>query len=140
MPDSTRPFLVLYVMWHPGFTAGASMADALREHFRRKLYENVAGGTGLSVIFRSTPAPGSVVPLAVDLGDAETPAIVALAESTLARDTNWVEYVRALAARTEAAGLSARLFPVAVERTGLDIGIQEQALRWDQWVGTEAEL
>src|SRR5947209_761425 len=127
MPHPTRPFLVLYIVWYPDFAAGASMAEALREHFRRKLYENVAGGTGLSVIFRSTPAPGSPVPLAIDLDDAETTAVVVLAELTLARDANWVEYVRALAARTEAAGLSARVFPVAVERAALDIGIQEQA-------------
>src|SRR5262249_52702670 len=37
-------------------------------------------------------------------------------------------------------GLSARVFPIAVERAAFDIGIQEQALRWDQWAGTQDGL
>jgi len=140
MRISTRPFLVLYVVWHPDFAAGASLAETLREHFRRKLYENVAGGTGLSVVFRSSPAPGSPLPLDISLDEAETTAVVVFAESNLANDLSWVEYVRAIAEKTEAAGLGARLFPVALESAGVDLGIQEQALRWDKWVGKDLEL
>lgn len=140
MPDPTRPFLVLYIAWHPDFTAGAGIAEVLREHFRRKLYENVAGGTGLSVIFRSAPEPGSSVPLPIDLDGSETTAVVVLAESALVKDADWVDYVRGLAARTEAAGLSARVFPVALDHAALSIGLDEQALRWDQWLGAEPTL
>lgn len=46
-----KPFLVVYIIWHPDFAAGAGLAEILRGHFRRELYQNVAGGTGLSVIF-----------------------------------------------------------------------------------------
>lgn len=140
MPDPTRPFLVLYIVWHPKFAKGSEMAEYLLEHFRRKLYENVAGGTGLSVIFRSAPAPGSSVPLPIDLGQAETTAIVLLAESALAEDGDWVKYVRELEEQTEIAGLKSLLFPVAVEPTALKIGFEEEALRLDQWIGTEEEL
>lgn len=140
MSDSTRPFLVLYVIWHPGFVGGAEIAEELRKHFRRKLYENVAGGTGLSVIFRSAPTPASNVPLPIDLDEAETTAVVVLTEQTLVGDAAWVDYVRELVARTEAAGLRSRVFPVALERSALAIGVDEQALRWDSWTGTPAEL
>src|SRR5258708_19144721 len=92
MPDPTRPFLVLYVVWNPGYPKGANVAESLREHFRRALYENVAGGTGISVIFRSAPAPGSATPLLIDLDEAETTAIVVLADSALAEDPAWVAY------------------------------------------------
>lgn len=67
MADPTRPFLVVYVLWHPTYDVGASIAEGLRQRFRRELYENVAGGTGLSVIFRSAPPPDSDVPLPIDL-------------------------------------------------------------------------
>ena len=140
MPDPTRPFLVLYIVWHPKFAKGSEMAEYLLEHFRRKLYENVAGGTGLSVILRSAPAPGSSVPLPIDLGQAETTAIVLLAESALAEDENWISYVRELEEQTENAGLKSLLFPVAVEPAALEILFEEQALRLDQWYGTEEEL
>lgn len=140
MPDSTRPLFVLYVVWHPSFSNGAAIAEELRKHFRRKLYENVAGGTGLSVIFRSATAPSSNVTLPIDLDEAETTAVVVLAESTLAGDAAWLGYVRELVERTEKAGLSSRVFPVALERSALLIGVDEQALRWDRWEGTTVEL
>ncbi|MGZ9569550.1 toll/interleukin-1 receptor domain-containing protein [Alcaligenes nematophilus] len=140
MSDSTRPFLVLYVVWHPSFAAGAELADELLKHFRRKLYENVAGGTGLSVIFRSAPAPASAIPLPIDLNEAETTAVIVLMESALVADAAWVGYVRELVERAETAGLGSRVFPVALEQSALSIGIEEQALRWDLWAGTPIEL
>jgi hypothetical protein len=140
MPDPTRPFLVLYVVWHPNFLEGPGIAEALREHFRRKLYENVAGGTGLSVIFRSAAAPGSLAPLPIDLNEAETTAVVVLAESNLVGDPHWIDYVKLLATNAEAAGLGARVFPVAIEHAGLGLGIEEQAIRWDRWTGAAGKL
>jgi hypothetical protein len=139
MPDRTRPFLVLYVVWHPNYAEGAIVAETLREHFRRKLYENVAGGTGLSVIFRSASTLGSSTPLPIDLSDSETTAIVVLADSTLVADTDWTQYLHDLVERTEAAGLGTRVFPVAMEHSALGIGVEEQALRWDRWTGSPDE-
>ncbi|KVT68764.1 toll/interleukin-1 receptor domain-containing protein [Burkholderia ubonensis] len=131
MVDIARPFLVVYVVWHPGFEGGAALAEVLRKHFRRELYANVAGGTGLSVIFRSESAPGAAKPLSIDLGEAETTAIVVLTDSTLVNDAEWVEYIYELSEQTNSAGLGARLFPVTIEGAGLVVA--EQALRWDQW-------
>ena len=136
MSDPTRPFLVVYVTWHPGFAEGAGIAEAIRGHFRRELYENVAGGTGLSVVFRSLPPPGDVVPLDIDLDEAHATAIVILADSLLAADMQWVAYVQSIGERAEAAGLHVRTFPVAIERAVLaPLNMTEQALRWDQWEG-----
>src|SRR5208337_1896048 len=139
MTDTSRPFLVLYVVWHPNYAAGANVAESLREHFRRRLYENVAGGAGLSVIFRSASAPGCTQPLPINLDEAETTAVVVLVESALVGDPAWVDYVHELVERTEVAGFSSRVFPVALDGAALDIKVEEQALRWDRWEGTEAE-
>ncbi|TGN95627.1 toll/interleukin-1 receptor domain-containing protein [Burkholderia sp. USMB20] len=137
MIDSTRPFLVVYVVWHPGFTDGPEIAEMLRKHFRRKLYENVAGGTGLSVIYRSTNAPGADEPLPIDLAEAEATAVVVMANSTLTADAAWSNYIRELVDRTEAAGLGSRVFPISFERAALNnLGLEEQALRWDRWSGS----
>lgn len=134
MVDIARPFLVVYVVWHPDFEGGAALAEVLRKHFRRELYANVAGGTGLSVIFRSESAPSIARPLSIDLDEAETTAIVVLLESSLANDAEWVAYIRELSEQTDAAGLGARLFPIAIEHAGQVV--TEQALRWDQWSAT----
>lgn len=136
MPDLTRPFLVLYVLWHPAYAAGAQLAQTIFEHYRRELYSNVAGGAGISVIYRSASVPGSGVPLPVALDEAEATAVVALLDENLASDPTWTAYVREVASQTNAAGLATRLFPVAVEPNLLQrVGVAEQALRWDQWDG-----
>lgn len=136
-PDRTRPFLALYVAWHPDYAEGVSIAEALREHFRRKLYENVAGGTGLSVLFRSAPSSDTAnVPLEVDLDEAEATAVVVLLDANLAGDAQWQSYLQDLVSRTEKHGLGARVFPVAIDNSTLQVlSIEEQALRWCDWSG-----
>ena len=126
----------MYVVWHPAFALGAEIAERLREHFRRQLYANVAGGAGLSVMYRSTPAPGETTPLPIPLDEAEATAVVVIADPTLTGDADWVRYVQQTSAATEAAGLSSRIFPVALDASVLaTLQVDEQALRWDQWAG-----
>src|SRR5215212_5376537 len=108
MTLSTRPFLVLYVAWHPEFGDGPAIAKALYDHYRRELYENVAGGTGLSVVYRSAPSPESGVPLGIEFEEAETSAIVLLIDERWASDPALVAWGRELLDRADAAGLGAR--------------------------------
>lgn len=139
MALSTRPFLVIYVAWHPSFVDGESIAKSLYEHYRRDLYENVAGGAGLSVVYRSTPLPGSSTPLDIDFDEAETSAIVLLIDEHWVADPAWVAWASDLTNRAEAAGLSVRVFPVAIDRKVLEVGLTEQAVRWDTWTAVTPE-
>jgi hypothetical protein len=140
MTESTRPFLVVYVVWHPTFADGPVIAEILRQHFRRKLYENIAGGTGLSVIYRYVVAPESSQPLPIDLADSNTAAIVVLADNNLVGDVAWTDYVQELCNRTEEAGLGTRVFPVEIDNGVLGrLGTDEQALLWARWEGELAE-
>lgn len=139
MTLSTRPFLVLYVAWHPEFEDGPSIAKTLYDHYRRKLYENVAGGIGLSVMYRSAPAPGSGLPIGIDFHDAETSAIVLLIDERWAADPAWVAWGRELLDRADGAGLGVRIFPVAIDDAATRLGMVEQAVRWDRWDGVARE-
>ncbi|MFZ4257883.1 toll/interleukin-1 receptor domain-containing protein [Raoultella terrigena] len=129
-----KPFLVVYIIWHPDFAGGAGLAEILRGHFRRELYQNVAGGTGLSVIFRSEPLPKTGKPLPINFSESETTAVLILAESCMANDPEWGTYLRELSTQSEKAGLGTHLFPIAIDGEGLNLGLEEQALRWDQWI------
>lgn len=129
----TRPFLVIYVAWHPAFAEGARVAKLLYEHFRRNLYSNVAGGAGLPVMYRSMAAHGSEVPIDIDLDDAETSAIVMLVDDTWANDAAWGAWGRSLMERADAVGLRARVFPIAMTSAAIGMGMVEQAARWDRW-------
>lgn len=139
MPLSTRPPLVLYVAWHPGFANGGGLALAMFEHYRRDLYVNVAGGAGVPVHYRSAPAPGGHLPIDVDLEAADASAVVLLVDANWAGDPAWVGWAVDLAARAEAAGLRARVFPVAIDGEATRIGLSEQAARWDLWSALPAE-
>jgi TIR domain len=136
----TRPFLTIYVVWHPKFAEGVALAREIYERYRRNLYQNVAGGSGIPVVYRSVPALGEAVPIDIDLDTSETCAIVLLADENLVKDAAWVNWVMRLAQKTDDAGLKARLFPVAIDPQVLDIGISEQALRWFDWTAAGKEV
>jgi hypothetical protein len=130
---STRPFLVVYVAWHPALEGGKEIARNLYDHYRRELYENVAGGTGLSVLYRSEPGPSTNAPIGIDLDDGETAAIVLLFDEHFAADEAYMTWARDLADRTDSEGLRARIFLVAIDGALTRIGFAQQAARWDRW-------
>ncbi|WP_230081049.1 MULTISPECIES: toll/interleukin-1 receptor domain-containing protein [Pseudomonas syringae group] len=84
--------------------------------------------------------PDSTQPLPINLEDADTAAIVVLADNNLVGDAAWTSYVRELCNCTEAAGLGTRVFPVEIDNNVLGrLGTDEQALLWARWDGTLAE-
>ena len=139
MADSPHTILAVYIVWHPNYSEGSDIAELIRGHFRSGRYKNVLGDVGLSVVFRSSPAPSAATPLDIDLDEAETTAVVVLAESELAGDSAWRRYVDNLIKDAEAKGLGSRVFPVVLEEADLDIGFDVQALRWDRWEGNDTE-
>lgn len=136
MDDATRPIFTLYVAWHPSFKGGREIADRLHRHFGRDLYSGIEEERGVSVLERSEAAQGAPAPLAVDWDDTEITAVVILSEATLVGDPEWINYVRGLAQEARQRGIQDGFFPVALDREGLNLGIPQQALRWDSWQGS----
>jgi hypothetical protein len=125
--------VTVYVAWHPLFAGGRRIAKRVYDHFRRELYENVAGGTGLSVLYRCDPGPAMATPLGIDLNESETTALVVLFDKNLVADASYMVWVTDLMEKVDAGGLRARLFPVTINRAAIQVGIAEQAIRWDKW-------
>lgn len=75
-------------MWPgtPSSLTAQPLRQALYGHYRRELYENVAGGVGIDVQYRFAPGPDSDRPVAVDLTEAETSAVVMLIDERWAAD------------------------------------------------------
>ena len=127
------PLLTLYVVWHPSYRDGRQLADLLRTHFGRDLYRGVWEDRGVSVLERSQPVPGALTPLPISWDDTKFTAVVVLAESSLVEDREWVDYVRAIANTAHGRGIPTGFFPVTIDRRGLELGVVQQALRWDRW-------
>ena len=136
METTTHPIFTLYVMWHPSYRGGQDIAEQLRTHFGRDLYQSVAEGRGVSVLERSEPVSDAGTPLPIDWNDAEFTAVVVLAEATLVDDGEWVDYVRDIAQTARSKGYPVALFPVTMDGRGLDLEIDQQALRWHEWDGS----
>ena len=102
-------------------------------HFGRDLYRAVGEERGVSVLERSEPVPDARTPLPIDWDDAEFTAVVVLAESTLIDDCEWANHVRGIAQTAHMRGIPAGFFPVTMDRRGLELGVVQQALRWDLW-------
>lgn len=132
MSMSTRPFLVVYIVWHPEFAEGQEIATHLFEHYRREYYGNVAGGVGLSVVYRFAPAPSTGAPIPIDLGEGNTAAIVVLFEEKFAGDPAYMTWFRQVESECDASGHQAHVFPVAVDGALTRAGVAEQGFRWDR--------
>ena len=138
MSDS-RPIFTLYVVWHPDYTEGTDIANALRRRFGSDRNRDVGGRAGVSALYRNTNAPGSPTPIPIPMDDSDTTAVVVLIDNALAGDSNWTQYVQEISARADARGFNARLIPVAMDRGVLDFGLDTQAIRWDSWADDGAE-
>lgn len=105
------------------------LAKSLFEHYRRNLYRNVAGGSGIPVIYRSTPPAGSPVPIDVPMHAAETTAMVLLVDDNWVGDREWVEWGKRQSKAADATGMNILVFPVAITEQAIK-AVPEQAHQW----------
>lgn len=134
MRPLTRPFLVVYIAWHPDFAPGEEIAFHLFKHYRREHYGNVAGGAGLSVLYRFAPDPATEAPIAIDLDEGDTAAIVVLFDEKFAGDAAYRTWLKQVEDACDASDHRAHVFPVAMDGSLTEVGIAEQGVRWDHWI------
>jgi hypothetical protein len=133
MPLQTRPFLVVYIAWHPAFQRGKEIAKHLFDHYRREHFGNIAGGAGLSVVYRYAPDPATGTPLGVDFEEAETSAVVVLFDEEFSKSAEYMGWLEAVSISSANSGMRSMVFPVAIDASLTESGISEQAVRWDRW-------
>ena len=129
----TPPPLTVYVIWHPDYAKGSSLAERLFHHFASHRYANIVGGAGVSVIFRSARGPDSTTPVSIEWDEAEVTAAVLLIDNKLASDPDWVNYIQQMVHHAESTGLGARVLPVTMESEVLGLELSIHATRWDRW-------
>lgn len=112
---------------------GQNIADSLISHFAENPYQSIDDDRPVNVLERSQIVPGSSTPLPVDSNESDFTAAVVLVESTLAADEEWTKYAGKIEKDVQDQRLSARLFPVAMDHRGVDLGVSQHALRWDKW-------
>ena len=121
-------------MWHPDFRPAARMADGIRDHFGTHRFRNVAGGAGIEVVFQGTSGSDAPDTLPVTWHVGCPIAVVAMIDGSLAKDPEWVGYLRDLSQRASTEDHRARLIPVAMEQGVLDdLQVNEHAICCYEW-------
>jgi hypothetical protein len=95
----TKPWLNVYVVWHPEFTRGGpgeAVADQLYRTLSRDPDKPLAPELGIPVYFRTSMAPARV-PVGIDLERAHHSVVVLLLDQRLSLQDDWVGYARRLA-------------------------------------------
>ncbi|HEY6325383.1 MAG TPA: hypothetical protein VIW73_02560, partial [Candidatus Cybelea sp.] len=138
-PVDTRPLCAIYVAWHPSFAEGERTAARLYQHFRRDLFTNVAGGVGLSVLYRSASVAATGAPSPVPLDDSHVAVVFLLVSAAVGTNPGWRAYVTDMIAGAEARGLTARVIPVFMDGHARDVVGNVNAVRFYEW-SESAEL
>lgn len=126
---ATKPFLVLYVAWHPNFSEGHAIAKALYDHYRRDVFNNVTGGIGLSVQYRFQPGIGLHAPMHVDFDASHTTAVVILADDYWVNDPDYKAWDKSVRADAANYSFNVLIYPIAFADRAFILG-KQQAFRW----------
>lgn len=141
------PILDLYIVWHPGDSAGEEVFSRLHRHFHSETYSGLAGGAvevyGRSAAWEltgSAPRPMSLPGTPGVVRPAQFAAIIPVLGPALRGavedDPTWSDYVKACAAAVgPAVVLLPVLVPGGVNLTGSVLGA---ALSSTMWIQSEA--
>ena len=117
-----RPYLTIYVAWHPRFRAGQAIADRIYARFCRDVGRPMSRTLGIPVYFRSTPvSKAASLPLEIALDASSHSAIVALVDDHMVGDDNWSRYIADISRKTTDSRSPHRLYPVALTRNAFNL-------------------
>lgn len=123
-----KPYLNIYVVWHPDFKDGQNIAEQIYSCFNHDINAPLARGIGIPVYFRSVSASEDVAtPLPINLNEAHRSVVIVLINSGLGTPAkkDWQQYIRNLYAEIEESKGNHRMFPVSMTQPALSAGILE---------------
>ena len=116
MKERLKYPLSLFVVWHPEFTEGKTIANDLYSIFCRDIEEPLSRGLGIQVYFRSV----SLIP--IDTNIATRNAIILLIDENYMVERDFQKYTNHLVSLTDD---NTRIYPIALckQATGIGCGL-----------------
>lgn len=106
---ATRP-LQVFILWHPRFTRGQELAEALYGHLCCDPAQPASRALRIPVRFRSLGVEEATSPPKIEL-DTKRTAIVVLVDDEMVDDPMWAEYVAAIHEECEKGATDAEGYP-----------------------------
>lgn len=117
--------LSLYVVWHPKFTEGKTIANNLYSIFCRDVEQPLSRGLGIPVYYRSVSFDSTPIP--INAGTAKRNAIILLVDQHFMIDDNFRAYTEAL---TKLLDDNTRIYPVSLCEQATSIGCGLDSLQF----------
>lgn len=108
-----RPYLVVYVAWHPEYVEGQGLAKHIYTSLTRDIQNPISRGIGIPVFFRSMALAGNEAPTEITLDSAEHCAVVILVDNKMVNSEPWNKYVENLWNQVEDVQCPHRLYLVS---------------------------
>jgi hypothetical protein len=90
-----RPFLNIYIVWHPDFSKGGltgqAIAESLYREFCRDPDKPLSTAIGVPIYFRTSRSSG-IAPAPIDFDSAQHNVVAFLVDSTMVLDKSYQEY------------------------------------------------
>ena len=122
MSSAIKAPVRIYVIWHPKTRDGRALAKSVFEWFQQ-----VPGGVGIPVYYRSDPKPGAYrgLPLDIDFDKATLNLLVLLVDEHMVADDEWTRWLDSLAGGSKiGAGTGEqnhRVYPVALHSSAFNL-------------------
>lgn len=134
MKDRLKYPLSLFVVWHPMFSEGKTIANDLYSIFCRDIEEPLSRGLGIQVYYRSD----SLIPIDTDV--ATRNAVILLIDENYMVDSEFQDYTKKLVGLTDD---NTRIYPIALckQSTGIGCGLDSiQFIRYqDGFINIQEE-
>lgn len=117
--------LSLYVVWHPKFTEGKTIANNLYSIFCRDVEQPLSRGLGIPVYYRSVSFDSTPIP--INASTAKRNAIILLVDQHFMIDDNFRSYTEAL---TKLLDDNTRIYPVSLCEQATSIGCGLDSLQF----------
>ncbi|HYH98958.1 TIR domain-containing protein [Hyalangium sp.] len=116
------PSVVAYVVWHPSFERGASLARQLFTFLNRDLEDPEARAIGIPVYFRSAPLSGGALPPDITPAPDTLSFVILLVDRRMGEDPRWRTYIESLLARLPTGHVLACVFTRVTPELGPAFG------------------
>jgi hypothetical protein len=118
--------LTLYIVWHPDFKFGITIAEKIYSTFCRDYQNPLSRGLGIPVYFRYVKLENNQ-PLPIDISDSDKSAIVLLIDNNFFLDDSYRDYIENLNIIVNS---NNRIFPVALCKDAHNIGCKLGSLQF----------
>ncbi len=113
MSSAIKAPVRIYVIWHPNTGDGRGLAKSVFEWFQQ-----VPGGCGIPVHYRSDPKPefDRGLPIDIDFDEASLNLLVLLVDQHMVADEEWTQWLDSLASKP-----NQRIYPVALHSSAFNL-------------------